>query len=222
MPTLGETLLEPPHWPGSKQDDNDSAQVGLYQHLVDSVAIRQFSFKNIPARSALSEEPTALKFEQSERESIIEHEKTRWTSIFETLKWGGGIYAAYRWAPQFMPPATAVDGLLTWKRQSGVDYIVFGGPTRSEILKQMKARYTVTCMGGMAAGWAASHVADQLCFARDQYMECAVAGDLAGIGLALVVPGWRQKAASVAASHLIGRAVDHWRQPQYSAKSGRY
>ena len=219
MPTLGEMLLESSPWQTTNSDD-DCGLVSLHQHLADSAAARHFKYQNMPCLQSLKQPPTEVA--AADRESITELERARWSSIFETLKWGGGIYAAHRWAPEFMPPLPAPTGLLDWKRNAKIDRIVFGGPTKSEILKQMKARYTVTCMGGMVAGWTASHLADQLFFPRDQHMEYSIAGDLTGIGLALIVPGWKQKAALVTASHLIGKSIDHWRQPNFVAKQTRY
>lgn len=206
MRTLGETVLE--RSPGSSVDD--SVRVDFHQHLADDTAVRQFSQKP---------EPGHIEFAHSEKDLITERETARWSTIFETLKCTGGIYSAYRWAPDFMPPPPAPAGLLGWRKTAGVDRIVFGGPTRAEILKQMKAGYTASCMGGMVAGWTVSHLGDRLFFPREQYMEGAAAGDLAGLYMALIVPGWKQKTALVAATHLIGKSIDHWRQPNYLSGS---
>jgi hypothetical protein len=219
MRTLGETLLESSPWQVKDLDD-DSGPVSFHQHLADSAAARHFKCLNTAALDSLTQIPD--KFAAADRDSITELERARWSSIFETLKWGGGIYAAHRWAPEFVPPLPAPAGLLDWSRNAKIDRIVFGGPTKSEILKQMKARYTVTCMGGMVAGWTASHLADQLFFPRDQHMEGAIAGDLTGIAMALIIPGWKQKAALVTASHLVGKSLDHWRQPNIAVKQRRY
>lgn len=149
---------------------------------------------------------------------IFEAEKTRTASIFECTKWAAGVYSSYKWAPQFLPEEVSSNALLGLKKKAGEEFIVFGSKSRSEILKELKLRYIATCVGSMVVGWTASHAMDRIIFPRDQYLEGTLVGDVVGIGLAIGIPKWRAKAMCVAGTHLLGKAVDHWRQPVFPTR----
>jgi len=201
MKSLGETLLESTT---GKEIEREPGTTSFNQRLADRAANRFFQ---------LAYEVTPVS--RAQTDSITEHEKSRWTTILEAAKWTAGIYSAHRWGPQFVPPLQQPAALLDWKRKTGVDYIFVGGPTRAELAKQARNRYVALCMGSMAAGWTLSHITDRVVFPRDQYMEAGMAGDLAGIALGVMVPGWQRKTALIAGTHLIGKTIDHWRQPNY-------
>ncbi len=218
---LADSLLVKPKEYFASCSEESSDVVTGNQILADRIVSHFFepALKHVP--SANPQSPYLSPNRQlpgKDSADIIEHEKERWSSIFECIKLGAGVFAAHRWAPQSMPKVTAAAYLST-KNPTGVHQILYSGPSHAELVKEMKARYTATCVGGMAAGWVASHLADRVLFPHDQYMEATLAGDLSGIGLAIAVPGFPRKAALVAASHLLGKTIDHWRQPQYARKS---
>jgi hypothetical protein len=218
---LADSLLVKPKERFTSSSGEFSEVVSLNQLLADRIASHCFEPALKHGRSANLQPPYLSPNRQlpgKDSADIIEHEKQRWSSIFECIKLGAGVIAAQRWAPQHMPKVTPL-AYLTAKNPTGVHQMLYSGPTHAELVREMKARYTATCVGGMAAGWFASHLADKILFPHDQYMEATLAGDLSGIGLAIAVPGFPKKAALVAASHLLGKTIDHWRQPQYARKS---
>ena len=150
---------------------------------------------------------------------IVEAEKSHCSALFEGAKWIGGVYSAYKWAPQCMPKEIPPAALIEWKKKTAEQYIFFGSKSHAEMVKELKLRYVSTCVGSMILGWTASHAVDRMLFARDQYLEGSLIGDAAGIGLAIVTPGWRNKALLVTASHLLGKTIDHWQQPHYPTGS---
>jgi len=210
--TLGDTLMEKPPQFGSNESKTRS------QHLADDVVRRLFDVKVTAQPNPKPPPPYELpgpQIKERDAGAIVEHEKKSWSSRFECVKWAGGVYAAHRWAPQYMPAETPPAALLGWKKANGAQQIAFGGITHAELTKELKARYIATCIGSMAAGWTVSHAADDLFFSHDQYLEGTLACDVLGIGLAITVPDWRRKAVLVAGTHLLGRTIDHWRQPHY-------
>ncbi len=216
--TLGESLLYRAPTNVPSRVDTLSGTTTTNQYLADQIAVRCFDAQSTGAKRWAPYQKPNEQLNGMHCADIEKHEKQRWASIFECLKLGVGVYAGHRWAPQFLPPRPAPSALIGSKFPTGVDHIFYAGPSQAELLKEMKARYTATCIGGMAAGWAVSHVADQILFPHDQYMEATLAGDVGGIGLAIVVPSLRAKAALVVGTHLLGKTIDHWRQPQHLRK----
>lgn len=216
--TLGDSLLvKPSEYCSSSEDFSETATFN--QHLADRIAGRFFEMAFEHVSSAPPYMSPNRQLPGKDSADIIEHEKERWSSVFQCLVAGAGVLAAHRWAPQCVPPKVTPLAFLPAKNPTGVHHMLYTGPTHAELVKEMKARYVATCVGGMAAGWAASYLSDRVLFPHDQYMEATLAGDLSGIGLAIVVPGFPKKAALVAATHLLGKTIDHWRQPQYPRKS---
>ncbi len=198
--------------------DLPGEKVSTNQRLADEMAGRFFHIEPAPYEGEKRIAPEMKNNPQlpgKDSHAIVDHEKERWSSIFECTKWAGGVVAAHRWAPQCMPSEVPPAALLQWKQKTGQHFIYFGGKTHAELVKEMKARYTAACIGSMVVGWTAGHVADRVFFPHDQYMEATLAGDIAGIAMAIAVPGWRSKALLVAGTHILGKTIDHWRQPPY-------
>lgn len=219
MGSLADTLFEKPLFqpdPCSRQKEETT----LNQFLADEIASKRFDVQHLPDRKKWV--PTYMKdnplLPGMDNFDIVDHEKQRWSSIFECTKWAGGVYAAYKWAPQFMPKEIPPSALIAWKKRTGEEHIVFGSKSHSELLKELKLKYIATCVGSMAVGWTANHALDRLLFPKDQYLEGTLLGDAAGIWLAIAVPGWRNKAMLVAGLHLAGKTVDHWQQPKYPTR----
>lgn len=218
MGSLADSLFEKPPF------NHDSAElrpesVTLNQRLADEITSHYFESKGaLLQRANLPYKKDNPLLPGMDNVDIIEHEKKGFASRFELLKWAGGVAAASKFGPNCMPKEVAPAALLEWKKKTGEQHIVFGSQSHSEMIKELKLKYVATCIGGMAAGWAASHAIDVLLFPKDQYLEGTLMGDAAGIGLAIVVPGWRQKALFVAGTHLMGKSVDHFWQPLYPTR----
>lgn len=185
------------------------------QRLADEITIHYFEMKSSGKSDytlpAYKRDNTL--FPGMDKIEIVEAEKSRCSSLFEGAKWIGGVCSAYKWAPQCMPKEIPPAALIEWKKKTAEQYIFFGSKSHAEMVKELKLRYVSTCIGSMILGWTASHAVDRMLFPRDQYLEGSLIGDATGIGLAIVVPGWRNKALLVTASHLIGKTLDHWQQP---------
>lgn len=223
MGNLADTLFEKPLFQ-RELDHQDS--LTMNEHLADEIAHLCFEpvfaqkqentsaqWKTAPYKTPppyLKDNPLLPGMDNID---IFEAEKTRTASMFECTKWAAGVYSSYKWAPQFLPEEVSTNALLGLKKKAGEEFIVFGSKTRSEILKELKLRYIATCVGSMAVGWTASHAMDRIIFPRDQYLEGTLVGDVVGIGLAIGIPNWRAKAMCVAGTHLLGKTIDHWRQP---------
>lgn len=192
------------------------SEVKSNQHLADELTTTLFeSYKS------KSGDKNIAPYQQSnsqlcgaDRDSIISHEKDRWSEIFCGAKIVGGILAAHRFAPSFLPQEIAKKGLLTYSKTTGMQYVVIGAPTPAQYLKELKGRYTASCIGGFAAGWTASAVGDAVFFPHEQYMEGSFVGDLSGIALGIMVPGWKTKTLLVTGAHMLGKWIDHYRQPK--------
>ncbi|PZM86131.1 MAG: hypothetical protein DKT66_01650 [Candidatus Melainabacteria bacterium] len=223
MGNLASTLFEKPLL---QHDLDHQNSVTMNEHLADEIAHLCFEpmfaqkqentsakYRTAPYKTAppyLKDNPLLPGMDNID---IFEAEKTRTASIFECAKWTAGVYSSYKWAPQFLPEEVPTNALLKLNKKAGEEFIVFGSKSRSEILRELRLRYIATCAGSMAVGWAASHAIDRIMFPRDQYLEGTLVGDVAGIGLAIGIPKWRVKAMCVAGTHLLGKAIDHWRQP---------
>ncbi len=218
MGSLADSLFEKPHFqPDSLEQRPEPVTVN--QRFADEITNHYFALKaSSPQRANLPYEKDNPLLAGMDNADIIEHEKKRFASGFELLKWAGGVAAAGKFGPNCMPKEIPPAALLEWKKITGEQHIVIGSQSHSEMLKELKNKYVATCIGGMAAGWTASHAMDVLLFPKDQYLEATFVGDAAGIGLALVAPGWRQKALFVAGTHLLGKTVDHFWQPLYPTR----
>lgn len=194
-----------------------SDETTLNQRLADEIAGHYFAMKS--SGKCDSNLPVYKKDNQllpgMDTIEIIEAEKSHSSAMFEGAKWIGGVCAAYKWAPQCMPKEIPPAGLIEWKKKTAEQHIVFGSKSHAETVKELKLKYVSTCVGSMILGWTASHALDRMLFAGDQYLEGTLMGDAAGIGLAIVVPGWRNKALLVTAAHLLGKTIDHGQQPSY-------
>jgi hypothetical protein len=228
MGNLAGTLFEKPLF---QHDLEHQDSLTLNEHLADEIAHLCFEpvfahkqentstqCRTAPYKTAppyLKDNPLLPGMDKID---IFEAEKTRTASMFECAKWAAGVYSSYKWAPQFLPEEVSANALLELKKKAGEEFIVFGGKSRSEILKELKLRYIATCVGSMVVGWTASHAIDRIIFPRDQYLEGTLVGDVVGIGLAIGIPNWRSKAMCVAGTHLLGKTVDHWRQPVFPTR----
>lgn len=214
MGSLADTLLQDSNFqPDSAEGQN--SPIALHQRLADEIVSYYFGLRT-PVKSEKHEpvykqdNPLLSGLDRSEIGAI---EKQQTTSLFEFGKWTGGICSAYKWGPACMPKEFSPAALLDWKRKTGEIYIAYGSKSHAETVKELKLKYVSTCIGSMILGWTASHAFDRLAFRDDQYLEGALIGDIAGIGLAIAVPGWRQKALMVFGTHVLGKAVDHCHQP---------
>ncbi len=218
MGSLADSLFEKPLFQPERQEQR-AESITLNQRFADEIASHYFESKGLLLpRANLPYQKDNPLLRGMDKVDIIEHEKKSFSSRFELLKWAGGIAAAGKFGPNCMPKEVSPTALLEWKKKTGEQHVVFGSQSHSEMVKELKLKYVATCIGGMAAGWAASHTLDSLLFSQDQYLEGTLVGDVAGIGLAIVVPGWRQKALYVAGTHLLGKTVDHFWQPIYPTR----
>jgi hypothetical protein len=223
MGNLAGTWFEKPLF---QHDLDHQDSLTMNEHLADEIAHHCFepmlAQKQESTSSRYKTAPPYLKdnplLPGMDNVDIFEAEKTRTASMFECAKWAAGVYSSYKWAPQFLPEEVSTNALLGLKKKAGEEFIVFGSKTRSEILKELKLRYIATCVGSMVVGWTASHAMDRIMFPRDQYLEGTLVGDVVGIGLAIGIPNWRAKAMCVTGTHLLGKTIDHWRQPVYPTR----
>lgn len=226
---LCDTLIESPpgyEYGAHRSHDCDTTFTqhfadGRAQHLFDSIDFANYGRRNFdskaPAYNCVPDDAQRSythELPATNPKAIIEHEKRVWSSRFECAKWLGGVYAAHRWAPQCMPPEISPT-LIDWQKEAGFQHLYFGGPTHSEVLKELKSRYVAKCIGSMALGWTASHLTDNILFPEDQYLEGTLVGDVSGIALAIKLTDWRRKALAVAATHFVGKTIDHWFQLHY-------
>lgn len=132
-----------------------------------------------------------------QRKELREMARDRWNNFYDLGKSAVGATMAYRFGPNLAPTVPP------------------GVADRASELIRARRTGIGRAIGPLAAGWVAGYAADKLLFSKDQTMEFTIAGDIAGLGIAFTPFNWRVKAAAILGSHLLGKTIDHFRQPVY-------
>lgn len=133
-----------------------------------------------------------------QRRELREMARDRWNTFENVGKIAAGSFFAYTVGPRSLAPTVPA-----------------GAANRAALVRAARNTGMARALGPLALGWGGGYLTDRLIFSKDQTMEWTIAGDVAGIGIALAPGNWRWKAAAIFGTHVVGKIFDHFRQPKY-------